>query len=299
LDSEALAAHAGPVAMTPRYFYVHLDADEEDVELASLALFELGASGVEERDRKTLNRADGGAGLTLVGSFGSETEAQAARAELAPRWPARLVAIDGDAWRDAWKAYFEPTRIGERLVVKPSFKPYAKVAGDVVLTLDPGGAFGTGTHETTRLLLEALQRHLAPGMHVLDVGCGSGILAIACLLLGAGRATGIDIDAESVRVSRENAELNFVQERLALHRGELSALPAERFPLVLANIESRVLVPLAGELCARLTDTGVLVLGGLLAPERARVLEAYRALELIAVHEQGEWIAIELRGRDG
>jgi ribosomal protein L11 methyltransferase len=285
--------------MTARYFFVHVDAAGDEAELASFELFELGASGVEERDHDTLNRADGGAGLTLVGSFASEEEALAARAELASRWPARLVTIEGDAWRDAWKAYFEPTRVGERLVVKPSFKPYEPVAGDVVLTLDPGGAFGTGTHETTRLLLEALQRQLAPGMHVLDVGCGSGILAIACLLLGAERATGVDVDPESVRVSRENAELNGVGERLLLYEGTPSAVPAGRFPLVLANIESRVLVPLAGELCARVAPSGVLVIGGLLAPERERMLAAYSALHPIAVHEQGEWIAIELQSRDG
>lgn len=285
--------------MTARYFYVHVDAGEDDAELASLSLFELGASGVEERDRQTLNRADAEHGLTLVGSFASEPDARAAQAELCARWPARVVTIEGDEWRDAWKAYFEPTRVGPRLVVKPSFKPYAPVAGDVVLTLDPGGAFGTGTHETTRLLLEALQRHLAPGMDVLDVGCGSGILAIACLLLGAGRATGVDVDHESVRVSRENAEHNGVHDRLCLHEGALETLPAGRYPLVLANIESRVLVPLAGELCARVAPGGVLVLGGLLSHERERMIEAYRALSPIAVHAQGEWIAIELRSSGG
>jgi ribosomal protein L11 methyltransferase len=282
-----------------RYHYVHVDAGDQDAELASLALFELGATGVEERDLRTLNRADGGVALTLVGSFGSEDEALAARAELAARWPARVVTIEGDEWREAWKAYFEPTRVGPRLVVRPSFKPYAPEPDDVVLTLDPGGAFGTGTHETTRLLLEGLQRHLRAGAHVLDVGCGSGILAIAALLLGAVRATGVDVDPEAVRVSRENAEHNGVSDRLALYEGTLAALPAGRFPLVLANIESRVLVPLAAELAARVAPGGVLVLGGLLAPERERMLEAYRALAPIAVHAQGDWIAIELRSADG
>jgi ribosomal protein L11 methyltransferase len=286
--------------MTSRYFYVHVDAGpDDDAELASLSLFELGATGVEERDRTTLNRADASAGLTLVGSFASEADARAALVELAVRWPARLATVEGDQWRDAWKAYFEPTRIGPRLVVKPSFKPYEPAASDVVLTLDPGGAFGTGTHETTRLLLEALQRHLAPGMHVLDVGCGSGILAIACLLLGAERAIGVDVDPEAVRVSGENAEHNGVRRRLTLYEGTLAAVPPGRFPLVLANIESRVLVPLADELCARVAPGGVLVLGGLLAPERERVLAAYAALRPLGVHTQGEWIAIELQGRDG
>lgn len=281
--------------MTARYPYVHLTVSEGDAELASLALFELGASGVEERSAATLNRADAGAALTLVGSFASEAEAQAALDALAPRWPGRLVIVEGDAWRDAWKDYFEPTRVGAQLVIKPSFKPYAPQPGDVVLTLDPGGAFGTGTHETTRLLLEGLQRHLAQGMAVLDVGCGSGILAIACLLLGASRAVAHDVDDEAVRVSRENAELNGVAERLTLFHGALAAVPAERFPLVLANIEARVLVPLAAEFAARVAPGGVLILGGVLAHERDRVLEAYAALEPIAVRAQGEWIALELR----
>lgn len=282
--------------MTPRYFYVHLAvSNEEDVELGSLALFELGASGVEERDAATLNQADEGAGRTLVGSFGSEEDARTACAELGERWPARVVVLEGDEWRDAWKAYFEPTRVGPKLVVKPSFKPYAPAASDVVLTLDPGGAFGTGTHETTRLLLEGLQAYLAPGARVLDVGCGSGILAIACLLLGADSAVGNDVDQEAVRVSRDNAEVNGVGERLALHHGPISSVPAERFPLVLANIESRILVPLAPELCARVAPGGVLILGGVLAHERERVLEAYGALAPIAVRAQNDWIALDLR----
>src|SRR5262245_15234497 len=115
--------------MTASYPYVHLTVPAEEAEIASLALFELGASGVEERDAATLNRADadaGAAGLTLVGSFASAEEAAAARDELAERRPARVVTVEGDAWRDAWKAYFEPTRVGPKLVVKPSFKPYTE-----------------------------------------------------------------------------------------------------------------------------------------------------------------------------
>jgi len=278
-----------------RYPYVHLVVSEAEAEIAADALFELGASGLEERDGSTLNAADAGGGLTLVASFAHEADALAALTELAPRWPARLVHVEGDAWREAWKDYFEPTRIGERLVIKPSFKPYESVPGDVVLTLDPGAAFGTGTHESTRLALEAAQRWLAPGMPVLDVGCGSGILAIGCLLLGAGAATGIDLDDEAVRVSRENAVANAVHERLTLLHGPLAQLPSGRFPLVLANIEARVLGALAGELGARLTPGGVLVLSGLLAHERESMLAAYAALQPLAVHQQGEWIALELR----
>jgi ribosomal protein L11 methyltransferase len=282
--------------MSVRYPYVHVLVPAEEAELAGLELWELGATGLEERDASTMNAPDAGEGLTLVASFASEGDASAAAEALAPRWPARVAYVEGDAWREAYKAYFKPTRVGRRLVVKPSWEAYEERAGDVVLTLDPGAAFGTGTHETTQLVLEALEGHVQPDTRVLDVGCGSGILAIACLLLGAERADAIDVDPEAVRVCGENARINRVHERLDVSERALPAMQA-RYPLVLANIESRVLVPLAAELIARVAAGGVLILSGLLAHERERMLSVYGELELLRVRERGEWIAIELRRR--
>ncbi len=277
-----------------RYPYAHVCVGPEEVELVSLALWELGASGVEERDQGTLNPPDASARVTLVASFESEAQARDAVQALGARHQARLAFVEGDAWREAYKAYFKPTRVGERLVVRPSWEAYAPRPGEVVLTLDPGGAFGTGTHETTRLVLEALQPFVRPGIEVLDVGCGSGILSIACLLLGAARARALDVDEEAVRVARDNARHNGVEARLEVSSDALESLTA-RYPLVLANIESRVLQPLAPALCARLAPGGVLILSGLLAPERERMRGAYVQLELLAAREQGEWLALLLR----
>ena len=288
--------------MTASYPYVHVPVAADDAELVSLELWELGANGIEERDATTLNRPDAGAGsaITLVASFADAASAQAALEALAERFPdAHLATVEGDAWRDAYKAYFKPTRIGERLVIRPSWEAYEARPRDVVLTLDPGGAFGTGTHETTRLSLEELGRRVQPGMRVLDVGTGSGILSIACLLLGAERARAIDNDPEAVRAAQENAQSNGVADRLEAGEEPLSAI-AERYPLVVANIERRVLVELAPALCERLQPGGVLILSGVLAHEREQVFAAYAGLRPLEVRELGEWVVLVLeRDADG
>lgn len=293
--------------MSTRYPYVHVSVARDDIELVSLELWEQGAAGVEERDGSTMNAPDGGAGITLVASFADEAQAQAAIDALAPRHAARLEFVEGDAWREAYKAYFKPTKIGTRLWIKPSWESLEPGPGDVVLELDPGAAFGTGTHETTRLVLEELQSHVRADGAVLDVGCGSGILSIAALLLGAKRATAIDVDPEAVRVARENAEHNRVAARMQVSDAPVAAI-GDTFPLVLANIETRVLVPLAAEISARVAPGGTLILSGILAPECETVMSAYTdatpaprggapraSLQAAGASQLGEWVALVLR----
>jgi ribosomal protein L11 methyltransferase len=279
-----------------RYPYVHVSVTPAEAELASCELWDWGASGIEERDDSTLNTPDRGSALTLVASFAGEDDACAAAAALNERWPARVAFVEGNAWREAYKLYFKATRVGQRLVVRPPWEPYDAAPDDVVLTLDPGAAFGTGTHETTRLVLEALQQHVRAGMRVLDVGCGSGILAIATLLLGAASARAVDVDPEAVRVAGDNARANRVEARMHAQQvaGDTLAELGERYPLVLANIETRVLVPMARAIEERVEPGGVLILSGILSSERERVLSAYASLRTLSLHELGEWVALVL-----
>src|SRR5207237_609003 len=148
--------------------------------------------------------------VTLVASFASHDEANEAIAEIDPGFNPRLEEIVGDAWRDAWKEHFRPFAITSDIVIRPPWEKYEEKPGDLVLVLEPGRAFGTGLHETTSLVAGALQAHateLAEAT-VLDVGCGSGILALVAITLGAANARAIDVDPEAVDVTRENATRN-------------------------------------------------------------------------------------------
>jgi ribosomal protein L11 methyltransferase len=277
----------------PRYPYVHVDVRAAEVEEISAALWELGAQGIEERDHTTLDRpvAPSGDVVTLVASFADD--AGAAEAVAAIGREARVTHVVGDAWRDAWREHFKPTRVGERLVVRPSWEPFEAQAQDVVLTIDPDRAFGTGTHETTRLVMRELDRRVRGGEQVLDVGCGSGILAVAALLLGAQRARAIDVDEDAVRVARENAARNGVSARM-----RADATPVERvrgvYPIVVANIEAKVLVPLAKAIARRVAPGGVLVLSGILRGQEDEVRAAYPGFSLDSQPNDGEWVALVL-----
>jgi ribosomal protein L11 methyltransferase len=274
----------------PRFPFVVVDVAESDADATSAILFDLGAQGVEERDATTLVKGAPGK-VTLVASFASHDEAKAAIGELDPALTPRLEEIVGDAWRDAWKEHFRPFEVAPRIVVKPPWETYDGAAR-VVLELEPGRAFGTGLHETTSLVAAVLAAHDLRDKAVLDVGTGSGILALLALALGAARARATDVDPDAILVARENAERN----RLALEAdtAPLGAIEGT-FAVVVANIEARVLVPMARELTKKVAPGGTLVLSGILVPQKDEVRAAYRSLDLVEAKETGEWVALVRR----
>lgn len=288
---------AAKTAAAPRYPFVHVDVPAADAELVSLWLWELGAQGVEERDQSTFDRPNVDALTTLVGAFATEQAAAEAAEALSAEHPARVEFVVGDDWRDGWRAHFKPLRVGPRVVIRPSWEPYDAAPGDVVVTLDPGGAFGTGTHESTQLVLQQLQAHapeLSAADAVLDVGCGSGILSVAALLLGAPRVVAIDTDSAAVEATAENAEVNAVGPRLQVSDTPLSDIDG-RFPFVVANIEAHVLIPIAEPLAARVAPGGLLVLSGVLSFQADDVLAAYPTMRCVDRAEAGDWVALTLR----
>jgi ribosomal protein L11 methyltransferase len=278
-------------AAEPRYPFVAVDALPDEAEEVGAALFELGAGGVEQRDDGTLVRGAGGGKVTLVGSFTTREEAEAAieaLREALPDGAARLEEVLGDAWRDAWKEHFSPFALTPRITVVPPWAARPDVAeGAMILELEPGRAFGTGLHATTALVVGVLDARSAAlaGREVLDVGTGSGILALAALLLGASRALAVDTDDDVIEVVRENAARNGLQDRLEARVGGAEGVTGS-FPWVLANIDARVLRPLAPELARVLAPGGTLVLSGVLEAEHEEILRVYTSLPRGLVHEE-------------
>ncbi|MGK9067536.1 50S ribosomal protein L11 methyltransferase [Stutzerimonas chloritidismutans] len=203
----------------------------------------------------------------------------------------QLERIEDQDWERSWMDNFHPMRFGRRLWIVPSWHA-APQPNDVNLLLDPGLAFGTGTHPTTALCLEWLDAQALAGQQVLDFGCGSGILAIAALLLGAERAVGTDIDVQAIEASRENAKRNAIADtRLALYLPE--QLPDEQFDTVVANILAGPLVTLAPQISQRVKPGGLLALSGILAEQAEEVRAAYAEhFRLDPTAEKDGWVRI-------
>jgi ribosomal protein L11 methyltransferase len=199
-------------------------------------------------------------------------------------------------WESDWKKYFKPFPVGKRLVIKPSWESYETKPDQVVIDIDPGMAFGTGKHETTWLCLELLEENISPGIRVLDVGTGSGILAIAAAKLGASQVLGIEIDPVAIQYARENLIKNAVQSKITLHLGSLEHLGQveEPFDLVLMNIRPRVILSLVEPLKKYLKPTSSLILSGILQTEEREFIEALKEKSLIIKEQKlkGEWIAL-------
>ena len=203
--------------------------------------------------------------------------------------------IEESDWRDAYKRYLGVLEVGERILVVPSWEEPASAEGRKTIKLDPGLAFGTGHHPTTRMCLELVEKLLRPGASVLDLGCGSGILSIAAAKLGAGAVLGLDVGADAVRVASRNLRDNAVERQVTVVRGTLPAgIGDRRFDLVMANISARVVVDLAEHMTEAIVPGGSAIISGVLDERRNEVVEALEAcgLSIAEVREMDDWLAL-------
>lgn len=215
---------------------------------------------------------------------------------LRPIGDLRTKMVDEADWAEAWKTHFHVMRLGRRLVIKPSWRRHHKADDEVVIDLDPGMAFGTGLHPTTRLCLEALEARADRGPlgRALDVGCGSGILSIAAVKLGATRAVGVDIDPIAIEATIANARHNRVGKRVRARQG---TIPSDEgpFDLVLANLIAGLLVEHAANLANELVPGGTLIASGIFIDREPEVRRAFDAagLDIVGRRDETDWVALE------
>ncbi len=297
-----------------RWLELSVEADVEAIEAVSEILGRLGDGTAVQPTRlirdprdELAAREDPTAPYVVTAHIAEEPDA-AARVEtteralwhlqafgLRPVGPLRVRSVDDSDWADAWKQHYVVQRIG-RVVIVPSWADEPLADGEVAVTLDPGMAFGTGLHPTTRGCLALLQAVDPMPARVLDVGCGSGILALAALRLGAERATGIDTDPLAVDATLANAERNGLADRVEASVGTLPPIAGDRYELVLANLVATVLVDIADRLAAHLAPGGTLLASGIIEPRAPEVTGAMRGagLRIVERRDDGEWASLRL-----
>ena len=274
----------------------------------------LSPNGIEVADPMCLHCVDVGQGGVRVTWYVAPTEAaqaaatvQAAAAQLGVSTDVSAQDVQGQDWNRVWKQFYAPLVVGDRVRVEPAWMQGPEIEGMIRIAIDPGMAFGTGTHETTQLCMQQVvawvdaaqaQGVVLANQAILDLGTGSAILAILAVKMGFGRAIGTEIDAAALGSARTNLALNAVQDCVDLrHGGDPALAGPQRYPLVVANILATVLVPLRDAIVARVQPAGTVVLSGILTRQAQSVAAHYaqRGLQVVRIASAGDWAAVVLR----
>lgn len=210
---------------------------------------------------------------------------------------AETIGVNDKDWNENWKKYFKPIEVGSRLAVVPSWEEYDNKDNRTILSIDPGAAFGTGTHATTSLCLALLENYIADGDKMLDIGTGSGILAIASCLLGAEKAVGVDIDAQSVKTAKENAEINSIAQKCEFFVGDLADKVTGKYNIVCANIVADVIIKLLPDAKNFMQRDASLIISGIIDIRRDDILKAVKDNGFIIAEEKNRdnWCAFVLK----
>ena len=204
--------------------------------------------------------------------------------------------IEDKNWNAEWEKSVNVTEVSDRIIIKPTFRNYTAKAGQIVISIDPKMSFGTGEHQTTKLVLRFIEKYIRKGMKVLDVGSGTAVLAITAVKLGARCAAAVDNDEWCYKNGKENCELNGVENKIDVKLGVIQDVSEKDFDLITANIQKNVLIDIASELKDRLSRNGILILSGLLASDEDEIKNEYEklGLNMIDKEQMGEWISVVL-----
>ncbi len=263
-------------------------------EAVSAEMFALGCTGITENEEQlsvVFEDTDSKALLETVAACVRRYQAGFEAGAI------KLNTIPAENWNENWKKHFKPFRLGNHVVIRPDWESAALREGDVELIITPRMAFGTGHHETTRLILLLLEGYDLNGKKVLDAGTGSGILAIYAAKRGAERVVAFDNDPEAMENARENGEMNGVLQKVQWLTGDLRVVPESRHDLIIANINRDVLLGMASALSGYAARDSALILSGLLLSDEQQVLAAYReqGWRFEGRREEGEWVALKFK----
>jgi ribosomal protein L11 methyltransferase len=209
--------------------------------------------------------------------------------------------VDEEDWANNWKKYYKPTKVGQRIVIKPTWETYESQEEEQIIELDPGMAFGTGTHETTAMCIGLLEEFVTGEQRAADIGCGSGVLAIAAGKLGAKEVDAVDLDSNAVRVAKENVKLNNMESLIKVHHGNLSEGLRGEYDIIVANIIADIIIILSSQIQQFSHNDSIFIASGIIHDRVDEVLEALRQnnFEIIKVEKQGEWNAIAAKVHKG
>ncbi len=205
--------------------------------------------------------------------------------------------LEDKNWNEEWEKNIKVIRVSDKIVIKPTFKQYNFEAGQIIITIDPKMSFGTGEHQTTKLILNLIEKYIKRGVTVLDVGAGTGVLAIAAVKLGAKKAFAVDIDEWCLTNAIENCELNKVRDKVVVQLGEITDVSENNFDMVFANIQKNVLLDIKNEIKDRIAPAGILLLSGLFYADEPDIIEQYAELSFTHIEtvKMDEWIAIAMK----
>ena len=284
---------------------ITVTTSQEASEAVANCLFELNATGVElkDNDASTVNLI---AYYPLDDRVGARMQRLRDFLAELPTWGIQshpttidLKPVKSENWEEAWKAAFLPQRVGKRILITPTWSNTSQNETDVLIQLDPGMAFGTGHHPTTRLSLELLEHSIEPHYHVADIGTGSGILSIAAVKLGAQQVDAIELDPTAISVAAANFEINGIASRVGLSQGDGLKSVEGKYHLIIGNILTKVILPIIPDCAPRLHHAGMVIFSGILDTELAQVesvLEAnqFRCLQVVRETEDNiTWVGIK------
>ncbi len=314
-----------------KWIEVQVKTTSEAVEIVSNILYEAGVSGLAIEDPNDLEEISKSQNETdwdfidpslfhyeydgvLVKAYFPESEGLMdtiklikQNIELIPQYnldgglgEVTLAEVHESDWKDIWKQYYKPKKIGEQIVVKPTWEEYTEKPGEVVIELDPGMAFGTGTHETTTMCIQAMEKYMKASDTVLDIGCGSGILAIAASKLGAKNVIGVDLDEMAITVSNENVALNNVGHNVDIRHGNLLDVVDEKANIVVANIIAEIIKILATDVKTALKPGGIFISSGIILDKIEFVTNALESegFEIVELVTMGEWACVVSKVKD-